>query len=291
MCRMGIYRGPEITLKKFIFDPPHNFIEQARTPKEMVITPLNGDGYGVAWYNPQIHAEPALLTSEKPFWHDINLARISDKILSPHILMHIRAASPGLGIHQANSHPFQWRQIAFMHNGIIGDFKKGMMRSLRQQIADPFYSQIHGTTDSEHIFGLYLTVREEQPAASMPEVLLEVFSRLNSLAAKHDADLILNLAVTDGQTTAVSCYTTVDKAATLYFTHESPAFPGAVVVASEPLDRADKSWQKFPMNNLMVIEPDNAFDFLSIPNPFVKEGIYRAAQPMTIRTVVPTSEV
>jgi predicted glutamine amidotransferase len=142
MCRFAVYRGKPITLKRLIFEPPHNFVEQSRQPREMIITPINVDGYGLAWYNLEVHPEPAVMTSEKPFWHDINVARIADKIISPTIFVHVRAASPGLLVHQANSHPFQWKNQIFMHNGIISDFKKGMMRAIRQQIADPFYSHL-----------------------------------------------------------------------------------------------------------------------------------------------------
>ncbi|MBC8043232.1 MAG: class II glutamine amidotransferase [Rhizobacter sp.] len=290
MCRLGIYTGPAISLRKFIFDPPHNFIEQSRSPKEMVITPINGDGYGAGWYNLEIHPEPALLTSEKPFWHDTNLVRISDKILSPHIFMHIRAASPGLGIHHANAHPFQWQEFLFMHNGIVSDFKKGFMRSLRQQIADPYYSQLHGTTDSEHIFGLFLTVRDEDPQLRMADAMLEVFARLNDLAMRHGSDLILNLALTDGHTTIATNYTTINKAATLYYTDSSPAFPDAVMVCSEPLDRSDDAWKKFPVNQMMIIHPDRMFEFIPIPNPFVKDGLFPHAQSSTLKIASPVTE-
>lgn len=288
MCRMGIYRGKPITLKRFIFDPPHNFVEQARTPREMVITPINVDGYGLAWYNLDIHPEPAVMKSEKPFWHDLNAASISDKIISSNIFMHVRAASPGLPVHQANAHPFQYKEQLFMHNGVVSDFKKGFMRSIRQMIAEPFYSHILGTTDSEHIFNLYLTIRQAQPTLTMREATLELFDRLNFLAKKHDSDLILNFGINDGKTTIATCYTNVDKAASLYFTHSSPYFPSAIVVASEPLDYRDNTWQKFPMNHLIEINAQNEFDFAPIPNPFFVEGALPAAKPVTLKVSTPT---
>ncbi|MCS6988377.1 MAG: class II glutamine amidotransferase [Chloroherpetonaceae bacterium] len=290
MCRMGIYRGKPITLKRFIFDPPHNFVEQARTPREMVITPINVDGYGLAWYNLDLHPEPAVMKSEKPFWHDLNAASISDKIVSGNIFMHVRAASPGLPVHQANSHPFQYKEQLFMHNGVVSDFKKGFMRSIRQMIVEPFYSHILGTTDSEHIFNLYLTIRHEQPALTMREATLELFERLNFLAKKHDSDLILNFGINDGKTTIATCYTNIDKAATLYFTHSSPFFPDAIVVASEPLDYRDPSWQKFPMNHLIEIDAQNQWRFAPIPNPFFKEGALPAAKPVTLKISTPVGE-
>jgi ergothioneine biosynthesis protein EgtC len=284
---MATYRGPSITLKHLIYDQPHNFIEQSREPKEMVISPINGDGYGVAWYVDH-DPEPAVITSEKPLWHDINVPRIAGKISSSNIFMHVRAASPGLPVHQANSHPFQWKQHLFMHNGLISDFRKNMMRPLRQQIADPFYSHLLGTTDSEHIFNLYLSIRQEYgDACTIQEALLETFKHLNQLAMKHSCDLILNFIVSDGKETVVTKYTTVDKAGTLYFTTESPAFPNAIVVASEPLSYADKSWQPFPMNEMLVIDENHNHTFVTIPNPFIVGGKYPTAKPVTLQTAIP----
>ncbi len=288
MCRLGIYRGKPITLKRFIFEPPHNFVEQARTPREMIITPINVDGYGLAWYNLDLHPEPAVIKSEKPFWHDINAASISGKIVSNTIFMHIRAASPGLPVHQANAHPFQFKEQIFMHNGIVSDFKKGFMRSIRQMISDTFYPHLQGTTDSEHIFNLYLTIREEQPALTLREAVLELFERLNHLAKKHDNDLILNFGFTDGKTTIATCYTNIDKSATLYYTDKSPFFPEAIVIASEPLDYRDPSWQKFPINHLIEINAQNQYEFAAIPNPFFKEGALPAAKPVTLKISMPT---
>jgi glutamine amidotransferase len=290
MCRIGVYRGRAITLKKFIFDQPHNFVEQARQPKEMVITPINVDGYGLAWYNLALHTEPAIIKSEKPFWHDVNVASISDKIMSQTIFMHIRAASPGLPVHQANAHPFSWKNQMMMHNGIVSDFKKGYMRSIRQMISDEFYSHLQGNTDSEHIFNLYLTIRAEQPKLSMKDAVLELFSRLNSLAQKHNSDLILNLAFTDGRTTVATCYSNIDKQATLYYTDSSKSFPEAVLISSEPLDYNDKSWKKFPMNHLMEIDESAEYSFTEIPNPFYTNGVAPPAKPVTLRLTLPIEE-
>ncbi|MDX2127431.1 MAG: class II glutamine amidotransferase [Chloroherpetonaceae bacterium] len=290
MCRIGVYRGKPITLRRLIFDPPHNFVELARQPKEMVITPINVDGYGIGWYNLEVSPEPAVMKSEKPFWHDLNVSSISGKIKSGNIFMHVRAASPGLLVHQANSHPFQWKNEMMMHNGIISDFKKGFMRSIRQLMNDDIYSHILGTTDSEHIFGLYLTIRQANPDLTMSEAVLETFSRLNHLAQKHNADLILNIALTDGKTTIVTKYTTIDKAATLYYADRSPFFPEAVVVASEPLDRTDPSWKEFPMNTMMVIGENNEYSLTPIANPFVKDGEFPKAKPVTLKVSFPAED-
>ncbi|MFN3346108.1 MAG: class II glutamine amidotransferase, partial [Chloroherpetonaceae bacterium] len=147
---------------------------------------------------------------------------------------------------------------------------------------------LQGTTDSEHIFNLYLTIREEQPKLTMREAVLELFERLNHLGKKHEADLILNFGFNDGITTIATCYTNIDKSATLYYTTSSPFFPDAIVVASEPLDYRDPSWKKFPVNHLIEISSASHFEFAPIPNPFFKEGALPAAKPVTLKISMPT---
>jgi len=283
MCRLAVYRGPRISLHQVIYSQPHNFVQQAQKPREMVAAALNGDGFGVGWYNPEAGPEPALLTSEKPLWHDVNLPRISGKIFSETIFMHVRAASPGLPVHQANSHPFQWGNELFMHNGIISEFRKGFMRAIREQITDPFYENLQGTTDSEHVFGLYLSIRQENPAFSMPEAMTELFNRLNRLALKFGTDLVLNLAVTDGRAVCITRYTNIEKTASLYFSDSGPSFPGGFIAASEKLNSGDSSWQEFPVNRMVTLLPDESPVWQDLPNPFFLNGVLtRKAKPTTL---------
>ncbi|NUQ81855.1 MAG: class II glutamine amidotransferase [Bacteroidetes bacterium] len=283
MCRMAVYRGPAIPLKQVIYSPSHNFIRLAQKPREMVAAPLNGDGFGLGWYNQSLSSEPALITSEKPLWHDINLPRISDKILSDTIFMHVRAASPGLPVHQANSHPFQWENLLFMHNGVVSDFRKGFLRALRERIADPFYENIQGTTDSEHVFGYYLTLLSQSDSRDLAATMITLIDHLNSMAVTRNTDLVLNLAVTDGKTVVITRYTNIEKSASLYYASQSKYFPGGIIAASEKLYTDDDSWTEFPLNQQLVIAADGSWSFQALPNPFFVEGILtRKAKPSTL---------
>ena len=175
--------------------------------------------------------------------------------------MHIRAASPGLPVHQANAHPFQYQNELFMHNGIVSDFRKGFMRSIREMIEDPFYENIQGTTDSEHIFALYLTIRQQQKNLTLIQAVHQTIITLNSIAKKHNTDLVLNMAFSDGLTTVVTRYTNIEKSASLYFSDSSEYFKSAVIVASERLNSDDESWKEFPLNQMLVIEENGAHHF------------------------------
>lgn len=60
---------------------------------------LNGDGFGIGWFPPEEQRErdptPCVFTSITPAWNNENLTRLSQKITSPLIFGHVRAAYPG----------------------------------------------------------------------------------------------------------------------------------------------------------------------------------------------------
>ncbi|MFN5875845.1 MAG: class II glutamine amidotransferase, partial [Ignavibacteria bacterium] len=68
---------------------------------------------------------------------------------------HVRAASPGIPVEELNSHPFSCGKLMFMHNGVLGGYKQ-IRRRLLRSLNDTAYDAIQGSTDSEHMFGLFL---------------------------------------------------------------------------------------------------------------------------------------
>jgi predicted glutamine amidotransferase len=43
-----------------------------------------------------------------------------------------------------------------MHNGYIENFRSTLMRQIRDTLRDEYYAAIGGSTDSEHVFALFL---------------------------------------------------------------------------------------------------------------------------------------
>ncbi|MEK7728459.1 MAG: class II glutamine amidotransferase, partial [candidate division KSB1 bacterium] len=73
MCRLLAYSGKEVNLHSLIFTPEHSIVKQSFQPKEMRSGVINGDGFGLGWYNPQIDETPAVFKSPMPIWSDLNL--------------------------------------------------------------------------------------------------------------------------------------------------------------------------------------------------------------------------
>ena len=273
MCRWIFYTGPELCLADLITRPTHSLIHQsyhARLRDE----PLNGDGFGVAWFpSDEIAAlsgnrAPARFRSIQPAWNNLNLRHLARATSSRTIMAHVRAASPGLGVSEFNCHPFAAERIAFMHNGVVGDFLDHK-REMQSALTDERFNELEGTTDSEHIFRLFLDglSDESDGAERLARGLERTIARTLKMQSS-DAQNTLNLCVTDGEYTAITRFSSGGKPAESLFVHEGARYlcdgdtckmipasagePGAVIVASEPLsDQA--GWREIEPGSLLLI--------------------------------------
>ncbi len=254
MCRLLAYSGKAVNLHSLIFTPEHSIVKQSYQPKEMRSGVINGDGFGLGWYNYEIDDTPAVFKSPMPIWSDLNLPSVSRKIVTPRAFVHVRGASIGMAIAQTNAHPFAKEKYLFMHNGVTENFRTAFMRVMRRQLLDEYYAGIEGTTDSEHIFALFLSnmKRNNGKPGDMEACLLETIGQMHALAKKFDSHVVLNLAVTDGETVLVTNYTTFPVAASLYCVENSGAFPNAALVCSERMFE-DPAWEAVPPNHYVRV--------------------------------------
>ena len=91
MCRFVLYLGQEIGVDSLVTEPKNSIIHQSYHSHERE-EPLNGDGFGVAWYVPG-HDEPALFRNVTPAWNDINLLHLARVTRTRCVLAHVRAAT------------------------------------------------------------------------------------------------------------------------------------------------------------------------------------------------------
>jgi len=157
MCRFLLYLGPEVLVSSVVIDPDHGMLQQASKAHDL-ITPLNADGFGVAWYVPSISPTPACFRDVSPAWSNQNLKQITRVTKSHCIFAHVRAASLG-NVMQTNCHPFCYRNLTFMHNGTVPHYKF-IKRQMLQTVSDNAFNLIQGTTDSEMMFAMFVTIFE-----------------------------------------------------------------------------------------------------------------------------------
>jgi glutamine amidotransferase len=277
MCRFTLYLGPPITLKSLITDPVNSIIHQSYHSLETAER-LNGDGFGIAWYVPELSHEPAIFRSISPAWNNHNLLHLARVTTSPCVLAHVRAATPGLPVSEANCHPFCHGSLSFMHNGHIGGFRK-LRRRIVDALSNESFEAIHGSTDTEHLFALFLDEYRAREGASpgdrLGAALQAAIKKVLLLVA--DAGITdhsyFNVGVADGSAAAVMrCSTDTAKNTDSLFLNRGRRYeciggicrmldpatddgPQTVMVSSERLS-ADHSWERVPENTMIVIGPD-----------------------------------
>jgi ergothioneine biosynthesis protein EgtC len=243
MCRLLGYLGQPILLDKLLYQTEHSPIVQSYQPKEMTAGLLNADGFGLGWYHPHQESEPFTYKQTIPIWNDINLPNLCRYIESGCLLGYVRSATPGLAVDLSNCQPFvaslaqpqNDRQLLFVHNGFIDRFRTSLYRPMRERLSDRLYQSIHGTTDSEHIFALFLSFLETHPELSMLEALQKTLFTLAELADKYQVSASANIILSDGRSLVASRFAIGSVPPSLYWLSDSPRFPNAVLIASEPL--------------------------------------------------------
>ena len=273
MCRLIAYKGAPIIMEQLIFAPKNSLINQSYNAKELE-EPLNGDGFGVGWYMPEIDAVPGVFVSTSPAWSNRNLRNIAPKIESPVIFAHVRAASVG-DTSEANCHPFQYKQFLCMHNGGIGGFTS-IKREIRRNLSDEVYNWLRGQTDTEHFFASFLeriiSKNGNHSAKDMSDAMRDTINYIEDLKKKKGIKetSYLNVVITDGITVVGTRYIAAEDAEeplSLYYSEGSryvceegvcrmvDATPEehSVMIVSEKLTELRADWKKIPTNHMIII--------------------------------------
>jgi ergothioneine biosynthesis protein EgtC len=279
MCRFALYLGPPVTISSLVTEPAHSLIHQSYQSRELE-EPLNGDGFGIAWFVPGLEGPPPVFKEVSPAWSNRNLQDIARATRTHCLLAHVRAATPGIAVTALNCHPFAWDRFAFMHNGAIGGWFQ-IQRQVRERLSDEAYAQVAGTTDSEHLFALFADrfrerPRDEDPLERMAGALLDAIREVETIRQRAGVTVPsrFNLALADGERAVATRYVSYDpeRAHSLYVhrggdlrlrTEGPPLFPTggseAVLIASEPLSE-DPGWRRVRPNHVLLVGPGGALE-------------------------------
>jgi glutamine amidotransferase len=259
MCRWLAYTGAPILISELLLKPKDNLIHQslhARSPR----TPTNGDGFGLGWYDKQ--PLPGLFRSIRPAWNDLNLQDLCAHIESPLFLAHVRASSLAT-IQETNCHPFRYKNWLFVHNGQIADFGK-LRQPLMQQVKPEFFENILGSTDSEIMFHLALSLDLEKDP---PAALAAMVRLVESAAKEHGIDeaIWMTLGISDGKSLWGFRYGSNGKGPTLYVSPNVQELQQlnpemamqlgdfAACLVSEPIGGYQERWQEVPNQSQVLI--------------------------------------
>ncbi len=272
MCRLMAYKGTPVVIDKLLYQPKNSLVNQSFHARE-IEEPLNGDGFGIGWYVPEVNFEPITFVSVNPAWSNRNLRNLAPKIKTDCMIAHVRAASVG-DVSESNCHPFQYKNLLMAHNGGVEDFGK-IKRYMRNPLTDELYNWIKGQTDSEHLFAYMLNELFKNHKIVSPESVVDAFERmfrdLKKLMDEHGIkeEAYLNMVFTNGLFLVGTRYCTNPKEEPLTLYHsegsryvvedgvtrmEAPQDDDqAVLVVSEKLSD-DPSWTMIPANHFVIVE-------------------------------------
>lgn len=190
MCRVLAFIGPETPLENLLLTPTNSLVNQALDPERHPELQLAGWGFG-AW-------SEHLLKPEEPFvyrrpmaaFYDDNLERTVPSLQAHTMLAHVRAAAYDAKVVLAdeNCHPFAFTQTPWIvaQNGYLPNWQR-LQRQLLQHCDDTYLEQMRGSTDTEFLYVLLLSLLE----GDTDDDVQRAVERMVGLIAAAMADLDL----------------------------------------------------------------------------------------------------
>ncbi|MFO7482008.1 class II glutamine amidotransferase [Oceanibaculum nanhaiense] len=256
---MAAYLGPDISLEHFLLAPPHSLRAQARAPRESPDAQLNADGFGFGWFDRD--GRPCTYVNPAPIWHDPNLPALGRGLVAPLWLGLVRSATAGSGISHANTQPFADAELLFLHNGLLRDFHDQFRPAISADLGPEPAGGIHGNTDSEYLFALLRQILAEDADLALETALAELCARVDEWSEGTPA--LLNFLVSENGRLYAVRHACNDSCPSLYYSTDDERFPGAQLVASEPLDETG-FWQPVPEHHILILDPEEPPELMEL---------------------------
>jgi glutamine amidotransferase len=286
MCRVLAYLGAPVLLDELLYEPEGGLVRQAVDPQLMSL--LNLGGFGLAAWAPNF---------PRPGWpftyrvatlpnFDRNLRALAQKVEATAVVAHVRGvlydARERVGTHNVHPFLFDGATVALAQNGDLYDF--GRMRfDLVDRVRPDVAALIEGTTDSEWVYALVLSMLEDpfarvgaEEAAEAVERALDVLREVRStrgIAVQSPVNLVL----TDGRwllaTRFAFDYGWYPEDGSFFASEREHDFTSlwfrapdqtnggtSVVVASEPLTTRHVGWFEVPEYSMLIVERHDGGD-------------------------------
>lgn len=257
MCRFLAYIGKPILLDNVMTEQSNSLVSQSMAAREAK-TDVNADGCGLGWYAER--PNPGVYRSILPAWSDPNLFGLLGQIRSGLFMAHVRSGTSG-EVSYANCHPFAHEGRLFMHNGMIGGYRKLRAR-IEALIDEDLYEFCHGTTDSEALFLAALSRGlATDPAGAIERTLADVGDVINSRGSAERVRFAA--AFSNGEDLWGFRWASDEHPPTLY--HR--AVNGGTVLASEPFDEDQSAWTSVPPNTAVRISACGTIQQIAIAIP------------------------
>lgn len=190
MCRVLAYIGPEIPLEDLLLTPSNSLVNQALDPEHYPDLHLAGWGFGV-WSEHLLEPEkPLIYRRPMAAFYDDNAGRIIPSLQASTMLGHVRAAAydSAAVIVDENCHPFSFDETPWIlaQNGDMPGWML-LQRKLLEHCEDRYLKQMRGTTDTEFLYVLLLSLLD----GDSDEDVQRAVETMVGLIARAMADLDL----------------------------------------------------------------------------------------------------
>jgi predicted glutamine amidotransferase len=223
------------------------------------LSAVHGDGWGMAWREPGGGGTGGE-TSPLSAADDPAYFRLAEQALGSAGLVHLRWATDGLLVDEANTHPFADGDYALAHNGSISPIAE-----LESLLTEGSRARLKGDTDSERYFRLVLQCIEEtgdegaglaRAVAMLHEHFPEASLNALFLTATHLFAVHVNSRAATPLDDLRELFGSEDAMphghATAYFDMAYKVSPGAVHVISSGLP--DEGWTPMPADSILAID-------------------------------------
>lgn len=268
MCRWMAWLGQPVLMEEVVFKSQHGIVDQSLHAR-MGAEPTNGDGFGLGWYG--TGEGPGVYRSILPAWGDPNLRELAAHVRSPLFMTHVRAAI-GSPVQETNCHPFRRDKWLFVHNGFIADFHL-LRRELMLAIDPALFPEVHGSTDTEVVFHLALTLGlEEDPLAALERTvgLVEETGRAHgveypvqaSFGVSDGESLWAVRYASDGNARSLFASSDVDTIRRLYPDNERARqlTDDDRLIVSEPFSDLPGLWHEIPETTAVTVRRGGVLD-------------------------------
>jgi predicted glutamine amidotransferase len=146
------------------------------------LSAFHSDGWGMAWYNTD---GPHVQKSTRRAEDEPDYGRLTHRPLGDIGLVHLRWATPGLGIGYHNSHPFRYGPYTLAHNGAIHPQDR-----LGEMLPAEWERRLTGTTDSERYL-LHIMWRLERRGGDVVAAIADTVASIGDRYAVNSLNAIL----------------------------------------------------------------------------------------------------
>ena len=183
MCRlMGYVSSHEVSIEEIAGASFQEFSD---------LSEKHRDGWGIATSST---GKPSnLIVETLPAKDSSQYSHLTKEVRSDGALLHLRWATSGLAVVEGNTHPFEFENISFIHNGGITP-----LDSMDNFIDSDLFDLMRGNTDSEKYF--YLLISQIRKLGLIDGISAGVkliqdncnYSSLNAMILTSDSYVIVN---------------------------------------------------------------------------------------------------